>query len=332
MEKYIEKAWGEFQKDIIDFEKEDVDIDKKVETIKNLIKEITISYFDSSTIELKEEIKNKLIRKYNLLYFYQAQKNGIKKAYILDSDLEKLPQLYVVDQRPERFDIDYSLLETINIEEALTIEQAHELLKWTVNNTRDNLIHLQPQIDGDDYDNNSLMGWCGVSQFSTLYPLQKMGLKVTINNIRELQRGSHAFGTVTIPIKNGSEISYKRYLIDCTYRQFFTIPYNVVSRYLGSSLEIGFFINQNKDEIEFAKELLKNGFVEANLDNLKNYLKPFFYTSIPYEDISKVDECFSRLDIIDVIENKQDEFGCTEEEFLYWGLNLQILHDKEKLF
>jgi len=122
------------------------------------------------------------------------------------------------------------------------------------------------------------------------------------------------------------KIVNKRFLIDCTYRQFFTMQYNVIARYLHSNPDpaAGFFIVQNRDLIEFAKKLLKDGFVEADLENLNKYIKPFFSRSISINDISKIDEKFNELDIIDILENKQEEFDYTEEEFDAWGCNLNF--------
>lgn len=335
MKRYIKEQVLGFQNDISSIEKENpnINLDEILNTLNRRIKENTERYFKSYNHESQEEIKLDLIRDYNLIYYYQAKKNGISKAYLLDDDIDKLPDIYLVEQRPERFRIDEDLLNNINLDEGLTMEQAIELLRWSVNNTRDNLIITEkrrPSTIEDVYGNSSLMGACGLSQFSSLYPLQKLGLQVTINNVGEVHGGRHAYGTVVIPIKMEDKIVNKRFLIDCTYRQFFTIPWNVIARYLSSSPFAGFYVVQDNVKIEFAKELLKNGFIEASLENLEKYLKPFFSGSIPIDKVSTIDEEFSKLDIIDILENKQEEFDYSEEEFYEWGLNLNLPQAQER--
>jgi len=309
------------------YETQVTDKDSFLISIKNMIKNYSRQYFEINDVSYKKEILKYLSRYYDLLYYINSTKD-IRRMYLLDGDIESLPNIFVVDQKPTFFELDNNLLSSINIEQGLTEIQAEELLKWTANNTRNNLNISCQNKSGkfDVYDNNSLIGACGFSQFSTLYPLQKLGLTVTINNISTINNIRHAYGTVTIPINNNGTIVQKRYLIDCTYRQFFDIKSNVVSRYIGgNSPRAGFFVIQDDAEIEFAKELLKNGFVEASPENLEKYLKPFYSMSVNMENLGQIDENFSKLDIADVLDNHQEEFDdYTEEEFSDWGMNLDF--------
>lgn len=335
MDEYVKELFLKFQDDIKRIEEQNLDIDVVLETIKKQTREDTAAYLETDDYKLKEKLKTDLIRDYNLMYYYQAKRNGIKHAYWTDVDIVLLPNIYLIDQTPERFEINEQLLEDINIAEGLTMDQAIELLKWVSNNTRDNLVESTKGIFGelkDVYGNDSLAGCCGFAQFSTLFPLQKMGLKITINNTSKISLGDHAFGTVIIPIKTENIIVYKRFLIDCSYRQFFSIPENVVARYLDNTPNAGFFVNKQTDEIAFARELLRNGFIEADLENLKKYLKPFFSTSIAREETSKIDEEFNNLDILDIIENKQVRFFISEEKFSKGGGNLDLPRAKAKEF
>lgn len=331
----IKKQILDFRDDIDAMEKEKTtdDIASILTTIREKIKELTKKYFETENYQLQETLKTELARYYNLLYYYQAKINGLERAYILDDEIEKLPHIYMVEQLPEKFELDESLLKEIDASEGLTMEQALELLKWTVNNTRDNLItegESSKGIPEDVYGNSSLVGACGFSQFSTLYPLKKLGLEVTINNVGQVCGERHAYGTVVIPIRSEGKIINKRFLIDCTYRQFFTLPFNVTARYLSHSPSIGFFINHDEEQIKFAKELLKNGFIEASIENIEKYLKPFFYSSTSADNIHKVEEKFNNINIVETIENKQEEFDYEEEEFIEWGFNLEILPQKNK--
>lgn len=328
------------KKEIIDFAnmidnvgKSNEDISLFLDDIKKKIIEKTKMYINSDNYQLQESLRNELVNCYNLLYFYQAKVNGLRKAYMLDKEIESLPNIYMVEQLPEKFEVDERLIAEINISNGLTEEQALELLKWTVNNTRNNLIIEEmgrTGIPGDVYGNSCLDGACGLSQFSTLYPLQQLGLEITINNVGDICGIRHAYGTVVIPININGKITKKRFLIDCTYRQFFTLPFNVVSRYLGNPPSVGFFTSLNQEQIDFSKELLKNGFVEASLENMNKYLKPFFYSSVSADNIHEMDKKFGEVDIFDILENKQEEFDYTEEEFFEWGMNLNFITQKSK--
>lgn len=200
----------------------------------------------------KEEIKNNLIRLYDLLFYYQSKEKGIDNAYVVEDDVQKLNSIYVLSSRPERFEIDYDLLNNINVINGLSEEEAYELLKWTSNNTRDNMNKSicddLNYVDDNVYNDYSLTGFCGFSQFSSLYPLQKMGLKITINNVGngKLSNNRHAFGSVFIPINSNGTIIEKQYIIDCTYRQFFTLESNCISKYLSSTPNAGFLFQKMK--------------------------------------------------------------------------------------
>ena len=331
MKKYINELVKTFYDDVHYYENDVTDKEFYYFDIIDGIKKDTKLYFETDDEKIKKEIINDLERKYNMLFYINALKD-VNAMYNLPNEIELLPNIYLVDQKPERFEIDEDLLTTnIDVSQGLTEDEAIELLKWTSNNTRDNLniSNKMRNSSADVYDNDSLGGSCGFSQFSTLYPLKQLGLKVTINNIGEIGEGRHAYGTVIIPIKKGNEIVNKRYLIDCTYRQFFTVPNNIISRYLNTRPEIGFYIVNDSEEVIFAKELMKNGFIEATDENLKKYLKPFFSMKFDIEGLSKVDKEFLKIDIIDIIDNKQDEWDYTEEEFNNWGMNLSIINKKK---
>lgn len=329
----IKKQVEFFSNDISSIEKQNLDIYLLLVNIKKKIKENTRKYFVTDNLELQETLKTDLIRYYNLLYYYQAKLNGLNRAYLLDEEIEQLPQIYLVEQLPKRFEIDKDLLSEINVVEGLTMEQAMELLKWSVNNTRNNL-NLEEEkrtgMLGNVYGNSSLGGTCGFSQFSTLYPLQQLGLEVTINNVGDACGVRHAYGTVVIPIRINDKIVKKRFLLDCTYRQFFTVPFNVAARYLSHSPSVGFFVSQDKEQVLFAKELLENGFVEASLENMEKYLKPFFSSSISLDNISEIDKKFNEINIFEVLDKKQTEFDYTEEEFVQWGFNLSFPEERKK--
>lgn len=70
----------------------------------------------------------------------------------------------------------------------------------------------------------------------------------------------------------------KKYVIDCTYRQFFTLVCNDLERIkvMGlSGCPAGIFMTQTKERLELANQILKYGWFEATSENLKNYFDGF---------------------------------------------------------
>lgn len=332
MKKTVAEAVKHFNEVVQNYETNVRDKDSYISFLKSQIIDYTKKYYETAEENEKSNIVSVLRDYYDLLYYLKAQIDE-RRMYVLDEDLENLPNVYVLDQKPERFAINDELLESMNLEQGLTEDQAEELLKWTANNTRDNInMSLATRHSSENvYDNCSLGGACGFAQFSSLYPLAKMGLKVTVNNTSSFSNSRHAFGTVVIPINQNGTIINKRYLIDCTYRQFFTLPFNVVSRYISSHPEIGFVVTQSDEEKAFAKELLRKGFVEATDENLEMYLKPFYASSVSFDKIDQIDQNFSQMKLVETLEDKQEEFDYSEEEFMEWGMNLSFNQESKKL-
>lgn len=330
MKKHLKKLVMDFKKNIDVCESKGLSIEENLENIKKEIQEETNAYYQINDDETKIKIKEDLVRNYNLLHYYRASLNGIRYAFLQEDDLKGLKEVYVLDEKPLKHEVNSTLLENIN-SASLTKEEANELLKWTVNNTRENLEKVNQYEKYDVYGNASLIGCCGFSQFSSLYPLEKLGFKITINNVGSFSPLRHAFGTVTLPINENGKIINKSYIIDCTYRQFFTLPFNVVTRYFSGTPHPGFFIDANEDEIKFAKELLENGFVEATKENIEKYCKPFFATNFKMKDVKNIDKEFSKLDILNILENKTEKFDYDEEEFANGGYNLSIVKNSKLL-
>lgn len=73
-------------------------------------------------------------------------------------------------------------------------------------------------------------------------------------------------------------VDNKKYLIDLTYRQFFTLVKNSLNRigipYLASPLP-GIFMTLNKRRLNLACKLLENGYIELTDENGKDYFDAF---------------------------------------------------------
>lgn len=259
-----------------------------------------------------EKLYIELYKVIDIIDNYNEKHNLEKDSYYLEliEKINKTP--LIINYNEKKYD-------TFPIEKknAYTKEEALNIVRWTVNNTRDNLTKSKENSDiaKDDYT-----GACGFSQFSSLYPLEKLGLEVTINNTYNFSSNSHAFGTVIIPVLDNNVVVNKQYLIDCTYSQFFKIsdcvPNNVVK------VAPGFYMKNEKEE--FSRKLLEDGFVEATEDNLKDYWYGFYMSSIDKEK-------YSNMDILKVINEKNEEYDFDEEEFTNLGYNLDINNKNKKM-
>ena len=78
------------------------------------------------------------------------------------------------------------------------------------------------------------------------------------------ENDNHSFGIV--------EIDGKKYIIDCTYRQFFSVSKNID---YGSVRDAGRYMLADEQRRSLSEQLLKYGFIEATPENLKMYLDGF---------------------------------------------------------
>ena len=172
----------------------------------------------------------------------------------------------------------------------ISLDQADLLLKYAVSNTRKQIASF-----GIDVVNSSLNGFCDLAQISTLLPFENLGVSVTKNSIEEVFNSvnHHVFGTVTFPISNNGIVEDITFLVDPTYRQFFTSIRCNEGRYYMSlednnilGPDPGYFMDTN-DKINFSKELINKGFIILNSENAKIYGDAFSYSNV---SLSKLPE------------------------------------------
>lgn len=181
---------------------------------------------------------------------------------------------YVVDKLNRVLNDDF-LLDGINYDEAFMI------LDWTVENTRRNFESM-----GIFVDNNSLNGFCEIGQAISLMPLEKLGLRVTKNTASDSFNYpyNHCFGTVTFPIIENGIKKDVTFLLDTTYRQFFSTVRCNEGRYytkeentnLVTAPDPGYFM----EDISFAKQLMSDGYVILNENTAKTYGEAFYLSSL----------------------------------------------------
>lgn len=200
---------------------------------------------------------------------------------------------FIIDQPPiiKKIDLEKIKETLLNFEKNhyLTQEEAIMLLDWTINNARYSIEKL-----GIFIMENSLNGYCELGQVLTIMPFEKIGLKVTKNCAREcfFYPYNYVFGTVTFPIF-ADKITMKTYLLDVSYRQFFTTTrcnegmYNVKGFFdLPTSPAPGYFV----EDKEFAKKLMADGYILLTEQNAKKYGEPFYKTSLEKGEISNFSE------------------------------------------
>lgn len=242
-------------------------------------------------------------------YYKVCNENNItlSEGYNLYLMLEN--ESYIIDQKPIRKTInneelsyvvdklnrvlnDDFLLDGINYDEAFMI------LDWTVENTRRNFESM-----GIFVDNNSLNGFCEIGQAISLMPLEKLGLRVTKNTASDSFNYpyNHCFGTVTFPIIENGIKKDVTFLLDTTYRQFFSTVRCNEGRYytkeentnLVTAPDPGYFM----EDISFAKQLMSDGYVILNENTAKTYGEAFYLSSLKIGE-KRFDENENYLDAI----------------------------------
>lgn len=242
-----------------------------MEKLKAILDEIDKTCNENLDESMKKYILGNLWKRYNI------EKNNI----ICD-------EIYIIDQEPtyEKVNLESVRNAISNLKDgSATIDDAEALLKWNVQNTREGLTKLGLNIKKDSLD-----GYCELSQLLSIYPLEELGLEVTKNTARYCfdYPYNHAFGTVKIPvIENGNKID-KYFLIDVTYRQFFVREKcSKIQYYLDDMIapSVGFFV---KDK-QFAKTLIRDGFIELTPSIAKEYGEPFTKAGLDYTNIDYFD-------------------------------------------
>ena len=204
---------------------------------------------------------------------------------------------YIIYQEPERKEIDnkklqialnhYNEIKNNEFKEGLTSEEIKVLLDYSIENARKAFDSL-----GINVKTNSLNGFCELGQALTIMPLENLGLEVTKNSASACFNYpfNHVFGTVTFPYQDNGRVIDKTYLIDSTYRQFFSTMRCNEGRYYteeeNTNLKVapdpGYFIT----DINFAKTLMKDGYIELTKENAKKYGEAFYKASITLKNIA----------------------------------------------
>lgn len=280
----------------------DVDIENK----RNELLELWTKYY-----QLASTYKIELGRAYDLYLL------GENVSYVLDTKINYSKSLEVPNE------IINKLTEILSSNEVkgISLSDANTLLTWIVNRTWNNLSYF-----GIDMSRNSLNGFCEIAQLSCLYPLEQLGLKVTKNKAEDSFNYPfhHAFGTVEIPVEIDGKVTNYLFLIDPTYKQFFTAVRCNHGRYYAKeentglivAPDPGYFMKSNKEKM-VAETIIKNGFILLTDEVAKVYGDGFEKASISLDDYNKHDviSTYTGSYYINKIKNTSTEY-CTELEEL----------------
>ena len=248
---------------------------------------------------LANDEKHQLLSTLWTKYYKLSEKLNIKLDNAYNLYLLGENESYIIYQEPERKAIDKDLLEEAinhykniknnNTNEGLTLEEIKILLDYVVEYARSKFESL-----GINLKISSLNGLCELGQNLTIMSLEKLGLKVTKNSADVCFNYpfNHVFGTVTFPYQDHDKVVDKTYLIDSTYRQFFTTVRCNEGRYYteeeNTGLKVapdpGYFVTDK----DFAKALMRDGYIELTKENAKKYGEAFYKASIPLKEISKL--------------------------------------------
>lgn len=290
------------------------------------------------------DLRNKMFQEKYLEYCKYCYSNNILSYdYKLD---KKASSTFLLESTPVHFDVDPTLLASaINslkmaqdnissgMNDGISVDEAAIILRACVNNAR---AVLRAHAD-TDFDNNSLSGSCGFGQALTGIPLSELGVPVTINNASGLPDSDvrHAFITCSFPIYDGEKYYNKEYLVDTTYRQFFlTIMSTAANYYDGDRRskdkcgpEAGYYIMQNAQDINIARTLIKNGYIELDENVARTYGSAFSKVSIclssSRSDIERVSS-HTGSEYFRAMHEVQEEFDYTREDFDSWNIHISL--------
>lgn len=291
---------------------------------KDTLNKILLAIMDVYNEDMDNDKKHEVLSKLWTDYYKLSEKYNIKLDFAYQLYLIGESESYIIDEEPKRFVIDESRLDeaidSLKKGNDLTDEEIEIFLQASVMNARRGFATL-----GIDIKNNSLNGFCELGQALSLMPLENIGLEVTKNSASASfdYPFNHAFGTVTFPYDGTT----KTYLIDTTYRQFFTTNRCNEGRYYqeeeNTGLKVapdpGYFV---EDE-NFARNLMRNGYIELTEETATKYGEAFNKASIPLKDIDKINE--SNINYYQRILNDREDYKISSGELE--GLNV-VFNDK----
>lgn len=220
------------------------------------------------------------------------------EIFIVERMLEK--KFLPINSEPE-FDLGSEIEMPIRIADN---SDCKKVMDYIVYQTRKKLSRTQ------DIKTSTLEKQC----INTSYEVEKICEEVGISQTRycckeDLSNGIyHCFNIISLSLPDGN-INY--YLVDCTYRQFFTYDASFFERIgvpFNGGPNIGSFMLMNEDRKKMAEELLVKGYIEFTPDVAKMYFDAFIFSGrngLYYQSLEK-----------DVLDKNDYEINYTFEDYL----------------
>ena len=161
-----------------------------------------------------------------------------------------------------------------------------KVLEYIVHKTREKL------NETDDIKNSTLKAKCITGTYITEDICKSINITQKRYSCSEdLSPGVfHCFNVITFNLPNNKTIDY---IVDCTYRQFFTYSDSFLERIgimYNCGASIGKYMIMDNDRKETAEHILKHGYIKAEEKTIKQYLDGFIFTGRNghfYEELNK---------------------------------------------
>ncbi len=264
--------------------------------------------------------------RYQIDPFHIQVKKALDSLYILESE----PLIFDINQ--EKYEQATTHLEKVlknnekKLEDGLSLEEAKIILDFVIQKAR----HLLITCYHVDIENNSLNDYSKITQEITMNLLKEYNLSITINNdtiFTHLEKPTHFFGTVAFPILESGKVKIKRFLIDATYRRYFTFLNNhqgLLNKISLVSPQVGYYVCQSEKGKTFSTELLKNGYVLLTPEIAKIYGSSFaLHTFSGSEESLK--RCLLTEDqaYLEDIVNQQEKLQFNKEQLTKLGFTFE---------
>ncbi|HIS38455.1 MAG TPA: hypothetical protein IAB45_02985 [Candidatus Onthousia faecavium] len=264
----------------------------------DILKDILNAIMDVYNQDLDNETKHNLLSSLWTKYYKLSSELDVSLPFAYNLYLLGENESYIIYQEPESKKIDrieldnainhYNDIKKNGFKEGLTFKEIETLLDYSVSNARSAFSSL-----GIDIKTNSLNGFCELGQALTIMPFEKLEFEVTKNSASKCfdYPFNHVFGTVSFPYQDSETVKTKTYLIDVTYRQFFTTNRCNEGRYYTEEENTGLLMAPDPgyfvEDALFAKTLMKDGYIELTDENAKKYGEAFYKAGIPLKDLDR---------------------------------------------
>jgi len=254
--------------------------------MEDKLKEILNEILNVYNRELDNDKKHEMLSELWTFYYELSDISGIKLDNAYNLYLIGENESYIYDVKPVRKNIEIvdlkdalsKLKSSLEEDDVYMLEsEVKIILDFIVEFTRKSFEQL-----GISVNKNSLNGFCEIGQALSTMPLENFGVEVTKNNAKDCFNYpfNHVFATATFKVMRNNKKEKVTYLIDTTYRQFFTTNRCNEGRYYTE--EENTFVKTAPDPGYFIKDysiitdLLESGYIELTDDVSYTYGDSFY--------------------------------------------------------